>query len=117
MPVVRVRALPQPGVDVSCALAAELGEDARGTWATWETVDAYAEGGVTPAAQPRGTHPPLVTILAAARPAEVVRRMLRTVGDTLVRELGLERGNVFVTFEEVDPERLYDASGQETASA
>jgi phenylpyruvate tautomerase PptA (4-oxalocrotonate tautomerase family) len=33
------------------------------------------------------------------------------VGDTLVAELGLEPGNVFVTFEEVDPARLYDASG------
>ncbi len=37
--------------------------------------------------------------------------MLRSVGDTLVRELGLEAGNVFVTYEEVDPARLYDASG------
>jgi hypothetical protein len=36
--------------------------------------------------------------------------MLRAVGDTLVRELGLESGNVFVTLEEVDPSRLYDAS-------
>jgi phenylpyruvate tautomerase PptA (4-oxalocrotonate tautomerase family) len=37
--------------------------------------------------------------------------MLRAVGDALVRELGLEPGNVFVTLEEVDPDRLYDASG------
>jgi hypothetical protein len=37
--------------------------------------------------------------------------MLRCVGDTLVRELGLEAGNVFVTFEEVEPGRLYDPSG------
>jgi hypothetical protein len=36
--------------------------------------------------------------------------MLRAVGDTLVHELGLEPGNVFVTLEDVDPARLYDAS-------
>jgi phenylpyruvate tautomerase PptA (4-oxalocrotonate tautomerase family) len=35
--------------------------------------------------------------------------MLRCVGDTLARELGLDPGNVFVTYEEVDPARLYDA--------
>jgi hypothetical protein len=34
--------------------------------------------------------------------------VLRAVGDTLVAELGLEPGNVFVTFTEVDPARLYD---------
>jgi phenylpyruvate tautomerase PptA (4-oxalocrotonate tautomerase family) len=71
----------------------------------------YAEGGEAPPEQPRETHPPLVTIRARARPPETVARVLRCVGDTLVRELGLEPGNVFVTFEEVDPARLYDASG------
>ena len=118
MPVVRIRALPQPSVDlhavsaaVATALAAELGEDPRGTWATWETLDAYAEGDDAPAGQPRDTHPPLATVLARGRAPEVVQRMLRAVGDTLVRELGLEPGNVFVTYEEVDAARLYDASG------
>jgi hypothetical protein len=118
VPVVRIRALPQRGVDprvvsiaVANALAAELGEEPRGTWVTWETVDAYAEGGVAPALQPRDTHPPIATLLAGARPPDVVARMLRAVGDTLVDELGLEPGNVFVTLEQVDPARLYDASG------
>ncbi len=118
MPVVRIRALPQPSADphavasaVATALAAELGEDPRGTWATWETVEAYAEGGVGAVEQPRDTHPPLVTVIARARPPETIAGMLRCVGDTLVRELGLETGNVFVTFEEVAPGRLYDASG------
>ena len=118
MPVIRIRALPQPSADVravaasvSTALAAELGEDPRGTWTTWETLDAYAEGGEAPAEQPRDTHPPLATVLARGRPPETVAKMLRCVGDALVRELGLEPGNVFVTYEEVDPARLYDASG------
>jgi phenylpyruvate tautomerase PptA (4-oxalocrotonate tautomerase family) len=118
MPVVRIRALPQPHADshavciaVANELAAALGEEPRGTWVTWETVDAYAEGGVAPALQPTDTHPPIAIILAGGRPPDVVSRMLRAVGDTLVHELGLEPGNVFVTLEEVDPARLYDASG------
>jgi hypothetical protein len=118
VPVVRIRALPQPSGDlravtsaVATALAAELGEDPRGTWATWETVEAYAEGDVSPLEQPRDTHPPLATVIARGRSAETVTRMLRSVGDTLVRELGLEPGNVFVTYDEIDPARLYDASG------
>jgi hypothetical protein len=118
VPVVRIRALPQPHADVRAvsiavanALADALGEEPRGTWVTWETVDAYAEGGVAPAVQPLDTHPPVATILAGKRAPEVVDRMLRAVGDTLVHELGLEAGNVFVTLEEVDPARLYDASG------
>lgn len=118
MPVVSIRALPQPSADlravaaaVATALAAELGEDPRGTWVTWQTVEAYAEGGEAPAEQARETHPPLATVLARRRPPETVARMLRCVGDTLVRELRLEPGNVFVTFEEADPARLYDTSG------
>ena len=118
MPVVRIRALPQPHADsravciaVANALAAALGEEPRGTWVTWETVDAYVEGGVAPAVQPVDRHPPIATVLAGARPPDVVSRMLRAVGDALVDELGLEPGNVFVTVEEVDPARLYDASG------
>ena len=117
VPVVRIRALPQPHADVRAVaiavantLAAELGEEPRGTWVTWETVDAYAEGGVAPAVQPPDTHPPVATILAGARPPDVVAVMLRAVGDTLVRELRLESGNVFVTLEEVDRGRLYSAS-------
>lgn len=118
MPVVRILALPQRGVDVRAvagavaqAVAAELGEDPRGTWVTWETLDAYAEGGVTPSVQLPDTHPPIAAVRAGPRPDDAVGRILRAVGDTLVRELGLEPGNVFVTFDEVDPARLYDASG------
>ena len=119
MPVVRIRALPQPSADpqavaaaVATALAVELGEDPRGTWATWQTVEAYAEGGVAAGEQPRDTHPPLATVIAyRGRPPETIERMLRCVGDTLVRELGLDPGNVFVTFEEIVPGHLYDGEG------
>jgi len=95
---------------VTHELAGLLGEEPRGTWATWETIEQgwYSEGGVAPAAQPTGTHPPLVTLVASeGRPPELVTRMLTCVADTLARELGLEPGNVFVAFEEVRPGRLY----------
>ena len=95
---------------MATALAAEIGQDPRGSWVTWETVEAYAEGDVTPGEQPRDTHPPLAIVSAKRRPPEVIDAMLRCVGDTLVQELGLEPGNVFVTYEEIHPDGLYDAS-------
>jgi phenylpyruvate tautomerase PptA (4-oxalocrotonate tautomerase family) len=74
VPVVRIRALRQPGIvdraavlaNVSSALAELLGEPAEGTWATWEELGpgAYVEGSVAPDEQPRSTHPPLVSLLA-----------------------------------------------------
>ncbi|MGH3103991.1 MAG: tautomerase family protein [Gaiellaceae bacterium] len=96
---------------VSRALADLLGEPPHGTWATWEAIrpGSYAEGAETPDRQPASTHPPLVSVLAfEGRPAELVERMLVCVADTLVRELGLEPGNVFVTYDEVASGRVYD---------
>jgi phenylpyruvate tautomerase PptA (4-oxalocrotonate tautomerase family) len=119
VPVVRIRALPQPGVvdlpavlgRVSRALADLLGERPERTWATWETIGSghYAEGGRAPAEQPRGTHPPLVRMLAfEGRPPELIERMLVCVAETLAHELDLEPGNVFVTYEEARSGRVYD---------
>jgi phenylpyruvate tautomerase PptA (4-oxalocrotonate tautomerase family) len=117
MPVVEIRALPQPGLDVGPVLAAVtqelaafLGEEASGTWATWEEIPGgrYSEGGDAPAAQPRSTHPPLVRVTAfEGRAPNVVAGMLRTVAETLARELGLEPGNVFVRYEEQVSGRLF----------
>lgn len=118
MPVVRIRALPQPsGVEVaavlgrvSLALADLLGEPPSGTWATWETIEPgrYAEGEEAPAEQPRSTHPPLVSLVAfEGRPPDLVEQMLVTVAETLARELELEPGNVFVTYDEARAGRLF----------
>lgn len=119
VPVVRIRALRQPGVvdvstvlgRVSRALSDLLGEPPEATWATWETIESgwYAEGELAPDEQPRGTHPPLVSLLAfEGRPPDLVERMLVCVAETLARELDLEAGNVFVTYEEARSGRLYD---------
>jgi phenylpyruvate tautomerase PptA (4-oxalocrotonate tautomerase family) len=117
MPVVEIRALPQAGVEiepvlaaVTLELAAFLGEEPQGTWATWEEIPGgrYSEGGDAPAAQPRSTHPPLVRVTAfEGRAQNVVAGMLATVAETLARELGLEPGNVFVRYEEQVSGRLF----------
>lgn len=118
MPVVQIRALPQPeSVDIAAALsavatelAALLGVEPAGTWATWETIQPgqYAEGSDVPTTQPRHTHPPLVTLTAfEGRSAELVEQMLTCVAETLARELGLGEGNVFVTYAEAQSGRVY----------
>ena len=118
MPVVRIQALPQPdSIDVArvltavtSELAALLEEHPSGPWATWETIrpGRYAEGSTTAEQQPRATHPPLVTLTVfEGREPELVERMLTCVAGTLVRELSLDGGNVFATYEEARSGRIY----------
>jgi hypothetical protein len=58
--------------------------------------------------QPRDTHPPLVQVIAfEGRDQELIGRVLTTVAETLVRELGLGEGNVFATYEEAQSGRIY----------
>ena len=118
MPLVRISALPQPGgveperalAAVTHALADLLGEEPSGSWATWEEIQPgrYVEGGDAPALQPAATHPRLVEVVAfEGRPADFVERVPTTVATVLERELGLERGNVFVRYVEASGGRLY----------
>jgi phenylpyruvate tautomerase PptA (4-oxalocrotonate tautomerase family) len=118
VPVIEISALPQrDGVDLGAALYAvtravadELGEDERGTWATWQTLEPgrYAEGSDAPAVQPDSTHPPLVRMtVLEGRPAELVERMLVAAADALADALGLQPGNVFVRYEEATAGRVY----------
>jgi phenylpyruvate tautomerase PptA (4-oxalocrotonate tautomerase family) len=118
MPVIEISALPQAeGIDLGAALgevtrtvAHTLGEDARGTWATWRTIEPrrYAEGSHAPELQPRSTHPPLVRVTAfEGRPPELVERMLVAAAEALATALALEPGNVFVRYEEATAGRLY----------
>jgi hypothetical protein len=111
-----VEALPQaPSVEVGQALgalcsevAALLGEEPNGTWASWRTLEHYVEGRDAPSVQPASTHPPLVRVIAfEGRPAEQVAALLRCVGAVLARELALEDGNVFVVYDEACAGRLY----------
>ena len=123
MPVVRVSGLPQePGVDpgsvlkrLCLQLAEEDGVEARHWWATWQSIapDLYVEGSVhAPDVQPGASHPPIVEILAfAGRDAALVERLLTTASRILGEGLGLEAGNVFVTWTELQPGRVSTGGG------
>jgi phenylpyruvate tautomerase PptA (4-oxalocrotonate tautomerase family) len=122
MPVIDISALPQrEGVDAAAAsaalteaVAAVLGDEPRGTWVVWRTIEPglYVEGDDAPPVQPAATHPPLVEVIAyEGRPPELVERLLVTVADTLARELRLEHGNVFVRWVEATAGRLYTGGG------
>lgn len=119
MPIVQIVALRQPaGVDVdgasrgvARAVGAVLGEDPSGTWVTWQTLapGGYHEGDAdAPSEQPHATHPPIVRVLAfEGRTDELVGRILTVVAATVVAELGLAPGNVFVSWDEVRAGRVH----------
>ncbi len=107
MPLIEIRALPQPPeVDIQAVMTTvaeavrELLENRpQGTWVTWDTIERYTEGPDDATEQPRSTHPPIVTVSAAAgRPREA---LLRVVSETLERELGLDADSVWIRYVEV----------------
>jgi hypothetical protein len=118
MPVIQINALPQkPGVDPQAvmkslcrSLAAVMGLKEKQIWATWETIQPgmFVEGSVAALVQPEATHPPVVNLIAfEGRPKELINRMLECVAQTLSEGLGIERGNVFLTYTEATSGRLY----------
>lgn len=123
MPVVQVTALRQRiGVDIGVvsraivlAVSDELGDDPSRTWVTWQTIDPgnYREGEIdAPLEQPAATHPPIVRVSAfEGRSPDVVARVLSALAGTVVRELGLEPGNVFVVWDELRAGRLHTGGG------
>ena len=123
MPIVQVTALRQRvGVDIDAvsraltvAVSRELGEDPSGTWVTWQTLPpgGYREGeSAAPSEQPLATHPPIVRISAfEGRNPDLIARVLSSVAGTIVRELGLEPGNAFVVWDELQAGRLHAGGG------
>ncbi len=108
MPLIEIRALPQPpDVDLPAVMSAVaqavrevLQNRPQGTWVTWETIEHYVEGPHVATEQPHGTHPPIVTISAAkGRPREAIEQ---AVSVALTRELGLEPDSVFLVYRELD---------------
>ena len=118
MPVLTVRALPQPaGVDVA-AVARRLGRELppimgvppHGVFVTWQTVEPglYSEGETPAEVQPRDTHPPLVELAAyTGRSPETIEKALLTIVEVLVDGLGLGDGNAFVRYTELQAGRIY----------
>ncbi len=118
MPVVVISGLPQaPGVTLStvlsrlCTRLAEVeGGEPRHWWAVWQPLEAgaYVEGAVPgPAIQPATTHGPIVEIRAfTGRSPEVIETLITIAAETLVQDLRLAPGNVFVTWTELQPGRV-----------
>ena len=123
MPIVQVTALRQRvGVDLDVvsraivlAVSRECCEDASGTWVTWQPLapGGYREGeDDAPLEQPSATHPPIVRVNAfEGRAPDVVARVLSAVAGTVVHELGLEPGNVFVVWDELQAGRVHTGGG------
>jgi len=115
MPVVTIRALQQPPEVVERVLtavtehvAAALGEDPRGSWATWEEVAAYVEGYDLAGVQPHETHPPLVRITAfEGRSDDQIAAVLEAAAAAVAQQLGVEPGNVFAVYEEARSGRVF----------
>ena len=119
MPIIRISALPQqPAAEVTnllqrlCVCLAEIDEvDARHWWATWQPIQpgAYVEGAVAAtSAQPRISHPPLVEIQAfTGRDPTRVEQLLEAAAAILAEGLRMEAGNVFVTWTELQPGRVF----------
>lgn len=112
MPSIRVRALPQPSsANVPAALAAirdvvcdVLVVPSARVRVLWETIEPgrYLQGDEAPAVQPAASHPPTVDVLGFEGRSQVqVTELLEHVADALVRHLGLEPGNAWVTWSEL----------------
>lgn len=113
--VVHARAPADPGaIDrclaaVTARLAAALQQDRRGVWAHWVGVEAMHTG-----ATPRAFagHCPLVVVRArAGRHPHVVQHGLRAVAEAVAESLGLPLADVWVSWEELVPGRVFAGGG------
>lgn len=118
MPLVRVRALPQPAsvdvprvlASVNAAVARALAAPLDSVWSTWETIPPawYVEGDRPAREQPRGTHPPLADVSAfGGRSATAIEAAIEGVARALVDGLALDEGNAFVTYREARSGRVF----------
>lgn len=117
MPVVSVRALAQPEIDVvdavtriGAAIATAAGVPPSDIYIVWSEIPPgrYAIAGAVPDEQPRGTHPPLVEISSASgRAPELIERVLVATARAVAAELGVAEENVRVLYQEIPPRRLF----------
>lgn len=122
MPIITIRALPQPaGVDVPAAIA-QLGRalapifavPEHAVFVTWQTLDPghFAEGAAIAPIQPVGRHPPIVDVLAfAGRSEATIAQALTCIATVLPEALGCGVGNVFASYREVGPGRVWSGGG------
>ncbi len=121
MPVLEIRALPQPdptriepALKATCkAIAMVYGCAPRQVWATWVTVEPgqYVEGDAAADLQPADSHPPVARLLCfEGRDDDTIARTLRAAADTLSAGLGIP-GNIFIEYAEGRNGRVIDGAG------
>lgn len=121
MPILDIRALPQPRPDriepalhATCrAVARAYGCTPREVWATWTELPAgrYVEGDAAASVQPEASHPPLVRLLCFEGKSEaVIEATLEATAAALCAGLEL-RGNVFVEYVEARSGRVIAGDG------
>jgi phenylpyruvate tautomerase PptA (4-oxalocrotonate tautomerase family) len=118
MPIIRISALPPRNpTDVSNVLGAVCDAVARAAnmpahhiWATWNELKPghFVEADKPADTIGEATHPPLVEVIAyEGKSADAIEKILTAVADTLVAELQLAPGNVFITYTEARANKTY----------
>jgi phenylpyruvate tautomerase PptA (4-oxalocrotonate tautomerase family) len=117
MPIVTIRALPQPGIEVTktaarigAAIAKAAGMPPSHIYVLWSDISAghYGIAEAAPDEQPRDTHPPLVEISATSgRTPEFIEGVLAATAQAVAAELGVAPENVRVLYQEIPPRRLF----------
>ncbi|MEZ5731341.1 MAG: hypothetical protein R3D97_03335 [Paracoccaceae bacterium] len=121
MPVLEVRALPQPdetrigpALTAACtAIAAAYGCASRQVWATWDQIapGRYVEGDVAADMQPALSHPPICRLICfEGKDAATIERTLIAATEALSDALGIP-GNIFIEYVEVASGRIVAGAG------
>jgi phenylpyruvate tautomerase PptA (4-oxalocrotonate tautomerase family) len=116
VPVVNIRALPQPGLDVkaaaariAAAIAKAGGMPPKDIWIAWTDIPAgrYVILDQAPSTHPKETHPPLVEISSTPRPSAISEAMMLAAAQAVAAELDISENNVRVLYAEIPKRRLY----------
>ena len=119
MPFVHIRSLTVGGDfraadavrTISAEFAAGAGVDEQHVTVTWQTFEPghYASAGETATAQPVGSHPVLVELLAPdSNSGARIEQMLQVVAAAVAAQAGVEPGNVFVHFHPARSGQVFD---------
>ncbi|MDH5453326.1 MAG: hypothetical protein OEY05_11455 [Paracoccaceae bacterium] len=121
MPVLEIRALPQPdetrigpALTAACrAIADAYGCLPNQVWATWDQIPpgGYVEGDIAVDIQPSDSHPPICRLICfEGRDGTTIERTLLAAAEALSGALGI-RGNIFIEYAETKSGRVVAGDG------
>ena len=119
MPFLHIRSLPVGGdfdtAEAVRAISAEFARaaavDEQHVSVTWQTLEPghYASAGETATAQPAGSHPVLVELLAPdSNSDERIEQMLQVAAGAVAAQAGVDPGNVFAHFSPAHSGKVFD---------